>query len=422
MMMISFINYLLIGILLFYIFIFCVKPLFSKDKSLFWNPITFILVVYFYYVIMPFFSSEANFNWLVGDYHNGETALLSCVVLSVSSTIVGFKVKYKNWLKDFNSLIHIDKVVKYALILFFIGLASYVPFRGFNLSMATHSDSVVYEQAGAFDMYFVNLVALIIVGCALSLFAVLSGKKRFLWLFVGILWIAVVTFVFSGFRFRLVILAVALASVYHLYPVPRKIRLEIWIPIAIVFYIFMGIMDKTRSYSNGLDFSRLEGLTTEEKISGAGENKGVYVYSCLVMDKGQSYPLTLFDPVWRAVTMPFPRALFPWKPEVEHYSMQDHIFGYEFGCAYIMPVDNWISLRWFGVIIYGLFMGYLCSIFWNNYRQHPTSISAILLLALFNGFTYTMISRGYLAQVFMTFMFFVIVPFWIIILFKLGRR
>lgn len=419
----SIINILLIGILLFYCFIFCVKPLFSKDKSKFWNPITFILVVYVYYIIMPFFSENIKFDWLVVDYHEGEMALLTCVDLSITSTIIGFNVRCKNnWLRGFNSLISIDKTIRYGVALFVIGIICYIPFRGFNLTMTAGSEAVIYEQAGAFDMYFVNLVAITIAGCSLSLFALLSKKKKCWWIFLVILWITAITFIFAGFRFRLVVLAVALVTVYHLFPVPKKIRLGIWIPVVVTFYVFMGIMDKTRSYSNGLDFSRLEGLTIEQKYAGAGENEGVYAYSCLVMDKGETYPLSWLDPIWRAITMPLPRMLFPWKPSVDEYSMQKHIFGYEFGCAYIMPVDNWISLRWSGVVLYGLFMGYLCAVFWNNYREHPTSIGAILLLALFNGFTYTMISRGYIAQVFMTFLFFVILPFWIIMLFEKKRR
>jgi|GEM_PF-1132594 len=412
------INYFFIAIIIICFFNYSIKPFFSEDKSQFWNPINFILIVYLYYIFIPFFKGEvSNFWWLTNrNYHLGEPKLLACVTLSILSTIVGFKQAYeKNWIRRFNNIIDSRQVVKYGAMLFIIGLLCYVPFRGFTISFASHAEKTSFEDSGAFDMYFINMLSLTIAGCAFILFGAIDNSK-YKWLFFIALWITAVTFIFSGFRFRLVILAVTIATIYHLYPKPHQINLKIWLPILICFYIFMGIMDKTRSYSNGLDLSKLDNLTTEEKLSGAGENEGVYAFSCLVMDKCENYPLTGIDPIWRAITMPLPRALFPWKPDKAEISVQEHIFGQEFGCAYIMPVDNWLSLSWPGVVLYGLFMGYVCSIFWNNYIENPKSYSAICLLALFNGFTYVMISRGYIAQVFTTFIFFVILPFWIICL------
>lgn len=409
-------NYFYILIILFCFVKYGILPFFSKDKSLFWTPINFIIIVYLYYVVMPFFKGNITGFWWLGrmNYHLGEEKFLACVTLSLISTIVGFHHVYaRNWLKGLNKSVNTSLIVKYGVFLFAIGLICYVPFRGFTLSVQNSGNIQVFEDTNAFAMYFVNALSLTIAGCAFALIGVIDNKK-YLWLFITLLWITAVTFIFSGFRFRLVILAVSLATVLHLYRSPKRINLAVWIPILVGFYILMGIMDKTRSYSNGLDLSRLDDVPENQRYSGAAENEGVYAFSCLVMDRCENYPLKGFDPIWRAITMPFPRALFPWKPGPSEQSVQQVVFGDEFGCAYIMPVDNWLSYRWLGVLAYGLFMGYLCSIFWNNYRKNPHSVGAIVLLALFNGFTYVMISRGYVAQVFTTFIFFVILPFWII--------
>ena len=74
-----------------------------------------------------------------------------------------------------------------------------------------------------------------------------------------------------------------------------------------------------------------------------------------------------------------------------------------------------------GVILYGLFIGWFCKKIWLNYQNNKNSIGALLLLALMNGFVYQWIARGYMASAFNDFIYFVILPFWIIALFNLKK-
>ena len=81
------------------------------------------------------------------------------------------------------------------------------------------------------------------------------------------------------------------------------------------------------------------------------------------------------------------------------------------GSVYVNFVEAFMAFGWIGIIINGLFIGFLSRKFWDNYRNNPNSIGAILALSLYNGLTYVIISRGYLAQEFSCFLYYIIVPF-----------
>jgi hypothetical protein len=48
-----------------------------------------------------------------------------------------------------------------------------------------------------------------------------------------------------------------------------------------------------------------------------------------------------------------------------------------------------------------------------NFRRNKNNLGPVISLALYNGFTYVLISRGYLAQELTLFFFFIIIPIWI---------
>ena len=83
------------------------------------------------------------------------------------------------------------------------------------------------------------------------------------------------------------------------------------------------------------------------------------------------------------------------------------------GAAVLIFAEAYMSFGLLGVILYGLFIGWLCKKIWSNYQNNKDSIGAILLLALFNGFMYTWMSRGYMAGAFNDFIYFVVLPFWL---------
>ena len=128
-------------------------------------------------------------------------------------------------------------------------------------------------------------------------------------------------------------------------------------------------------------------------------------------DKDKIY----FEPIATAICMPIPRAIFPDKPKGLYLREANMavLHTLEYGAAFLYFVEAYLAFGWAGIIFQGLFIGFLSRIFWDNYQRNRQSIGAILLLTLYNGVLYVIISRGYLAQVFTTYMYFVIIPFWL---------
>ena len=136
------------------------------------------------------------------------------------------------------------------------------------------------------------------------------------------------------------------------------------------------------------------------------------------MDKDNQF--LYFEPIITALCMPLPRFLAPWKPDGSYLKdLQVKIFGTsDYGAAFLFFTEAFISWWWFGVVLYSLFVGWFSKKLWDNYLNNPNSIGAIVLLGLYNAFCYVLISRGYMAQALNTFIYYVIIPFWLCQLFK----
>ena len=118
----------------------------------------------------------------------------------------------------------------------------------------------------------------------------------------------------------------------------------------------------------------------------------------------------LFEPIATALLSPLPRFIFPWKPNFSYIiEPQILIQGYVDGAIFINFTEGYISFGWFGVILYGLFLGWLS----KRYQANPSSLGAILALAMWNGFTYTVVSRGNLSASLVNYVLTICLPFWI---------
>ena len=77
-----------------------------------------------------------------------------------------------------------------------------------------------------------------------------------------------------------------------------------------------------------------------------------------------------------------------------------------------------MSFGWLGLMLYAFLFGYVSKRVWMNYINNQQNVNAVLFLALYNGITYVVVSRGYMAQMVMTAAYFVFIPFWIPMLMK----
>lgn len=385
----------------------------NKDKTLIWSPMTFLVLTILYYWVMPEYFNSREFE----GYHVEQFSIPFHVgsVLSFISILIGYYKLNPNsktsWTKC-NNYFTEKNAKNIAIIMFVVSLLCYIPFRGLHFSIFTSSSKLQdfdYENVG-FDYYFVNSIAILCTACIL---AFINWKKHKA-LFFFIMWMTLVTYITAGFRYRIIILVISLFTFYYLYKGIKKIKILPIVLIAFVCYFGFNVMDRARSYGNGINIDVLKSTDREELTAQAGETERVYNFSIMVMNGYyESGQREYFDPLLTAFFMPIPRVIFPWKPNAA-YAYNATKVGLKaggVGSVYVCFVEAFMAFGWLGIIINGLFIGWLSRRFWNNYKNNPNSLGALIALALFNGLTYVIISRGYLAQEYSCFLYYICVPF-----------
>lgn len=409
---------IILGIACIYVLLKAYK---NKDKAVIWSPLTFLTLTFVYYLVIPEFFNSREF-----EGYNVDSRSLSFhlgAIISYASILTGFflikRQKKDNWIR-WNNLFTEKNAFIMGIILFVIAMACHIPHRGFHLSIFSDGRGLMefdYSNPGL-SYYFVNMIAILCAACCLL---IPMWKKHKVILFI-ILWLTLVVFIVAGFRYRIVILVLSMFTVYHLYGENiKKIKI---IPVVIIFlvcYVGFNIMDHARDYGNGIRLDVIAGMDRDEVTAQAGETERIYNYSIMVMDTYEKDGRReYFAPLINAAFIPIPRAIFPWKPNAEYlYSAGQYVMR-DGGSSsvYVNFVEAFMAFGWIGIVVNGLFIGWLSRRFWNNYRNNPHSLGAILALALYNGLTYVIISRGYLAQEYSCFLFYICVPFWFSMLIK----
>ena len=394
-----------------------VKALLCRDKSVIWSPLTFLVVCILYYIYMPTYKA---FDLITPEAH---AYMWFATLLYYISFKIGFKnSKPKSRFNKFNVLIQGDGALKTALVLFSICLTVFFIFNGFSLSFINSGVNEIaeFDENGSYshpEQYLTNLIACFSFVVSLAYIS----KQKIDWKVIAIIAIAVIVYIIGGFRYRLLLLFISFFTVYHLYPLAKKINYKIVIPLFIALYALVGLMEQTRSYGHGMDADRLnEVLSGQIERQEAKENIIVYTYSAKVIEQSSVGDLLYFEPIVNAALMPIPRALFPWKPKgIYTREISWRVLGnISEGQAFCTIVEGYMSFWWFGIMLYGFALGWLSKLFWLNYSENRDKIGAILLLGLFNAMIYVIFSRGYLAQAFTQFVYYVFVPFWLVMLLR----
>lgn len=407
-----------LAILLFLIIYTLYRNYKSKNYYNFWSPLTFISAIYLYYVVITplFLLFEYGDVYYVGINMTSKASISwAAASLSLVSIHIGFRFykgrKKKLWNWNFND----ESLVKIGLLLFVISVSLYSSFRGFNINFLTVSSGDEFKNT-ALSWYFINAISFLVCTSLLFLPTLIKGKKMYLLIPIAI---TVFLYIVGGFRYRLVYLMISLMTGYYLFS-QKKIKLLFWIPIFIAFFLFMGVMEVARNYARGLDLSKTQGMTYADFAENATNEARIFFFSGAVIDKtAKDRDFIYFEPAVTALSMPVPRAFFPAKPDGAYLNeMQDKIIGFRMGAAFLHYAEAYLAFGWIGVILNGLFIGMLSKFFWNNYLRNKENYGAIIALALFNGFLYVMISRGYLAQQMIFFFYYLILPLWLVKIFK----
>ena len=395
-----------------------IKSMISSDKSKIWSPVTIVCLTMLYYIVLPSFGDIRLYG---ANVTQGQHLFYFASVLFFICVLIGFSWKQKNHFQNWNDFFHKDNIRAAGIMLFVFAMVCYMPFRGFRTTIWAEDAYMVSERTGLVS-YFIDLISLFCASCGLMYIYYKSHKYRakkgfYFWV---VLYFSLVLFIVGGFRYRLVWLILSLATIYHLYPKPRRPNYILIMTVAIVAYLGFAIMDVSRQYGFGIKKDVASEISLTQAQQGAGESVDVICFSIVAIDEyNRNGGYAYFESIMTAILMPLPRSFFPWKPDGEYIRVAQRrtIGSAEGGAACLGFVEGFISFGWFGVILYGLFFGWLSGVFWDNYRRHQQSVGAILLIALYNGFCYQFIARGYLAGKFIDFLYFVIVPFWLVTLF-----
>lgn len=402
----SILVYLLIALIAFQF-----RIVFTKDYASIWSPLIVISLCYIYYCIIPYFTG-GSVHYNLGGRDN--TLFWITADLSYLAVLFGYSrqtnANFKSWNKIFTS----NNLLYSSVLLFLIAFAGYASFRGVHFSFVAEENigDLVHTS---FEHYFIELALLNIFAFGLMIMCFKNGvQKKWLWL---LFYYILVTCLFAGTRSRIVYIALTSLSIIYIYPKPRRPNYALLGGLMVALFILFSIMEYARSYSQGIRMDRVAEMSSQDMTKGAEENNSVYWFSSLVTQRyHETGEYIYFEPLITAVCMPIPRAIFPWKPNGQYLITTQKlcIGSAEGGAAFLYFTEGFLSFSWFGVILYGWFLGWLSRRFWDNYRRNPTSIGATLAMAVFSAMCYGFISRGYLASALETFIYAVCLPFWII--------
>ena len=383
----------------------------SKDPSRIWSPINIISLVYIYYCIIPHFYSGSGVFAINEEANNGYLFHIASL-LSYIFILLGFSIPLRgHGFTKWNVLINERNAIAYGLFFCVLGFVCYSIVHGFSFSIFV-SGNVTMTNNG-FEYYLDSLIELFPVGIALLVCGWKRDKKQ-IWVFI-VIWLCFVTLVLRGSRGRMIMTLLPLLVMWHNYPVSKKVNYFLMATLMAFIFLFFAVMDLARVYYGGLDIERANQVSLVDASRGAGENYTVYSYSMLSIDKANSSGERFyFAPIINAIFMPIPRALFPWKPNAEYLmEWEAKMYGDNTGNALLNIVESYLSFGWIGVCLFAWFLGWLARKFWDNFQRNRQSIGAITLLGVFDGMCYIIISRGYLAQSFSSFLYSICLPFWL---------
>lgn len=342
----------------------------NKDVRYVFSPSTFICLVFLYYaVIGPFYTIFA------GDTTYRLTDMSPYYSISwggVAMLLIGFCVTWQaNWKPIITSryLYSDNAVIKSATIVFLIGFTMYIAWMGNNIKILIYgyNERNKLHNEGTFVMYLMQGLGLMILPLCCYFRTKLLTKRRMIWFYLMLILIVWI-YLSSGFRFRLVLLIINLATIYY---ITRMIRpnLLVWSVLAIAFILFMGIMEYSRTYEKGLNLQRVEGKGTEELFEGGTNEARIFMASGAVMSQVQSKgDYAYIDPIMNGILMPLPYAIFPQKRVFLGYmsGRVDSVFGrYGTGVAVMEYAEAFVAFGWIGVFLLGAFTGYLSKRIWN---------------------------------------------------------
>jgi len=226
-----------------------------------------------------------------------------------------------------------------------------------------------------------------------------------------VLWLIAASGIYTtlGFRYRLALLFSGVLLVFYLAR-GRQPRAAVVIPTVIGLLGIAGLIGLTRSYGQGLDLTRTEGLGFWDLVlAGFGES-GIFLTSGGVLSLTPTeIPYVGVTPLVNTLLFPIPAQLMPGKDSagylVDAVSVVYRSDVHSQGAAYLNYAEYFLMGGWPALIAGYLLLGWLCRRLWLWFlwrRQEPIAQVAYVCAVTY---LYVVVSRGYLPQVVMLFCF-----------------
>jgi hypothetical protein len=406
----------------------------SKDKTVFWNPLTMFAAVFsYYFVVGPLIAISFGQTSIYGvDLKEVMWKPWLAGILGLGSIYCGFCIptKGRRALLADGTGPGVRKIVKQTFyVLFCLGLVGfaydyYVSGQPLvSMLMPIHAstgvDSAAAEREGfAAGNYLLLLVDVFIPAICMLAAATVRMRLASRIVAVGLPALQVELFYASwGYRHRIVTLLTSLAATTFLLrkkrPSPGLLVLG---TSAIV--LIAGFIVLSRSYGSGLDMRQLAGMKFSQIFLGGFNDAGTFFTTALVMDSfPTTFPYVGLNPLWIAITLPVPRRWWPGKPLPEFLDQFQYLTGTQ-GQSTPVVGEHYMMAGWVGVVIGGLVIGLVYRRFWDFYRSNPDNPIVVAIYAVAWALCFPVINRGYLAQTLMEF-FFTLLP--LVVLFWMNK-
>ena len=408
----------------------CFMAIRSRSWVQIYRPTLFVAVVLAFYAlagpIRAVLSSgeAANFIGTSGTLYRGLDhrpyllwgwvgALIFYASLLSGFYVARLKLEPKRLMRRSN----LGKIRRWGSALCWVGLVMYALVQGpgfFVLLNPLASQSVEVEwfgfsgfEMGPFRNYFLLAINLLIPGIVLQ-FAVWLRQRRGLWVVLS--WFAVASLVYlsEAFRYRILLLLIPMLLLWFFYNKRRPMLVAMLI-FMVAFISLNGVVGVARTRLRGLDLDQVAGYTPQQLIKASFEESGVFfTTSAVISSVPERFPFIGFEPVSTTLVHPIPRRLLPGKP-VGNYGKRytDPIYnlGYFSGVTILGYGEYYLMFGWLSVVAAGLLIGALLRQLWTWFlwRQYEPLAQSIYLLNA--SYLYVVVSRGYLPQVVMLYVF-----------------
>ncbi len=382
------------------------------------HPLIFYSLIMLYYTVLCPLYQIFNNETISKGFDFREQYILGWLgaLLSVIAVLIGYFLNNKVSINASKyCYLNYESLWSKGLLLNIIGLFLFMLFTGFDISainpFINKSLSLNFlTYKGGFRNFFLASQDFLISGNLLMFASSFSTQKKFPITLLSIL-ISTCLFLNSGFRYRILILFTSIIIFLLLKEDKLKPSLAINLgSVAVIVLLFiMTIVGQVRTYGKGLNLENLN-LTTNilKNILAQAESSIFITTSGIINIIPNVLPYENFYPFYKALTHPLPAAFFSKASGDYLFKISDAVYGFKGiwqGAAYLNYGEYYLMFGWFGIFIFNFLIGNLFKRLWSWINLHKEEPLALLVYILNVIFVFLIITRGYLPQQVMLYVF-----------------